>query len=133
MRHLLALFALAFALVACDDTATTAPTDTIPGPPDAPRLSVTVLTGTKAAPVDSPTVKVQWWYKESVNIAGSGIGDSLYSIVDGSTTIIFQHNASGDSTVKVGCAGKNNIKYMIAAQGSGKYSVDTIQVYCKAP
>lgn len=133
MRHLLALFALSFALVACDDTATTAPTDTIPGPPDAPRLSVTVLTGTKAAPVDSPTVKVQWWYKDSVGItvatfnsnysAGRYYGVGILKVI------------SGDSTYKVGCESLDSLSVGVSAKSvkSSATQWDTVKVYCKAP
>lgn len=125
MRHLLALFALAFALVACDDTATTAPADTIPGPPDAPRLEVTALTGTKAAPVDSPTVKVQWWYKDSVHIA---VGNSSRFIINPTSLI----KGIGDTTVKVACGSLSTDKIYVAVYvGNPKY--DSVQVYCKAP
>lgn len=125
MRHLLALFPLAFALVACDDTATTAPVDTIPGPPDAPRLEVTVLTGTKAAPVDSPTVKVQWWYKDSVHIA---VGDNSRFVISPTNLI----KGIGDTTVKVSCGTQDSVTiYAAAYVGNPRY--DSAKVYCKAP
>ena len=129
MRHLLALFALAFALVACDDTATTAPADTIPGPPDAPRLSVTVLTGTKAAPVDSPTVKVQWWYKDSAVLVVAPYGTGGYAILP--TT----RKAIGDTLVKVSCGLHDSTDVFVAASSKDMehLSLDTVKVYCKAP
>lgn len=133
MRHLLALFALAFALVACDDTATTAPTDTIPGPNENPRLEVTVLTGTKAAPVDSPTVKVQWWYNGDLRIAGGGINNSM-NVTVGPQVLMLEKKSSGDTTVKVGCAGLSELLYVFQAVGTGPGgTIDTSRVYCKAP
>lgn len=128
MRHLLFLFALALCLAACDD-ATTAPAETIPGPGENPRLSVTVLTGTKAAPVDSPTVKVQWWYKDSIavgvyekrTLTGKFFGQVL--------------KGSGDIVVKLNCRGSDSLGAIISATDpyTGIGAVDSVQVYCKAP
>jgi hypothetical protein len=73
MRHLLALLTLAFALVACDESTTGPGGGNIPGPPSIPRLTLTVLTGTKDMPVDSPTVKAVWAYTVETKVRFTSI------------------------------------------------------------
>ena len=130
MRYLLTIFALSFLLVACDE-ATTAPAsaEDIPGPGENPRLAVTVLTGTKAAPVDSPTVKVQWWYKDTVKV----------TVVErNSLTNYFYRNevkGSGDAVVKLNCGNSDSLRIKVSANDpyTIKVQSDTLVVYCKAP
>lgn len=130
MRHLFALLILSLGLAACDDS-TTAPTDTIPGPPNAPRLTLTVLTGTKAAPVDSPTVKIQWWYTDSVTVAGGGLEFNSNTVATGSTILVSHSKGIGDTLLKVGCGGMDSVRYMFSVVGNGVWSSDTAIVHCK--
>jgi hypothetical protein len=129
MRHLLFLFALALGLAACDD-ATTAPAETIPGPGENPRLSVTVLTGTKAAPVDSPTVKVQWWYKDSAKIVIAPYSTGGYAIDPN-----VNRKGLGDTIVKFSCGKSDSTKVYVAASDvkMNYMKIDTVFAYCKAP
>lgn len=132
MRHLFALLLLSLGLAACDDS-TTAPTDTIPGPPNAPRLTLTVLTGTKAAPVDSPTVKVEWAFSDSVNVVAviapsNGIAATyLMDLRD-------NRNGIGWNVLKAGCNGVDSAKLYFMASDYKRRSADrsdSLIVHCK--
>jgi hypothetical protein len=63
MRYI-ALLLLIF-LASCDNSTSSEP---VPAYPDLPQMTVTVLTGTKEAPVDSPSIKVSWRYADSVGV-----------------------------------------------------------------
>lgn len=132
MRHLFALLALALGLAACDDSSTTAPvtTDAIPGPPNAPLLTVTVLTGTKAAPVDSPTVKIAWAYKDWVQIT-LAVGKSIDDLDSIKMPIMKVMNGIGDTLAKIDCANASSIKVYSMAYGGYASATDSTTVYCK--
>ena len=116
-RTALALLA-AFALAACDQSTSAEP---IPSGTDAPRLTVTVLTGTKVAPVDTPTVKVEWSYADSGLIS---VNDSAFSF----------HN-SGSRINKISCIDSTKIHVFAIGQDGTKFSGITKDssktVYCK--
>lgn len=132
MRHLFAILLLSLGLAACDDS-TTAPTDTIPGPPNAPRLTLTVLTGTKAAPVDSPTVKVEWAFADSVDV-GAGFGGVFgYSSVNYVLANV-RFSGIGAYTVKAGCGGNDSAKVSAVIQSAKRnsaFAVDSVIIHCK--
>lgn len=132
MRKILFALALSLALAACDDSTSTAPVDDIPGPPNAPRIAITVLTGTKAAPVDSPTVKVQWWYKDSIGFCAS----THYARVPIVMNYLAVENAPGISSrvFKIECGGLDSVKFGFgAAQYLQNYEgkIDSVTAYCK--
>jgi hypothetical protein len=106
------------------------PTQTIPGPPDAPGLALTVLSGTKSSPADSPSIRIQWWYTSEVKIAGTGLDTKTGAVATGTTILAFDKIGPGDSTVKVGCSTLDSIPYTIAAIGKESYSMDTVTVHC---
>jgi hypothetical protein len=114
-RTALALLA-AFALAACDQSTSAEP---IPSGTDAPRLTVTVLTGTKAAPVDTPTVKVEWAYADSLAIINAyNLSDNILEL------------GSGSLVKKIACS--DSVKVKIAAMTKSNIAIDTSKsVYCK--
>lgn len=64
------LAALSLVLTGCDTTTEpTAQVDPpIPTGAQAPRTVLQVIAGTKAAPVDTPVVKITWWHADTVNL-----------------------------------------------------------------
>lgn len=132
MRHLFALLLLSLGLAACDDS-TTAPTDTIPGPPNAPRLTLTVLTGTKAAPVDSPTVKVEWAYTDSVSLMAVIAPSNGVS----ATYLMNTKDArpgKGEITLRAGCNNIDSSKIYFMANDlhlRSEVRYDSLIVHCK--
>ena len=64
------LAALSLVLTGCDTTTEpTAQVDPpIPTGAQAPRTVLQVIAGTKAAPVDTPVVKITWWHADTVGI-----------------------------------------------------------------
>ena len=125
-RTALALLA-AFALAACDQSTSAEP---IPSGTDAPRLTVTVLTGTKVAPVDTPTVKVEWAYADSLAIINMSNPNSAYS--DAFTYEV----GSGSLVKKINCS--DSVRVKIAAMPShtsaglsGTAFDSSKTVYCK--
>ena len=106
----------AFALAACDQSTSPEP---IPSGTQAPRLTVTVLTGTKAVPVDTPTVRVDWAYADSVGIL------NLDNLSDRTP-----ESGSGSLIKKINCS--DSVKVKIAAMTKSNIAIDTSKsVYCK--
>lgn len=126
------LLAFVCGLFACEDNATAPlPEQAIPGSPAPPDLALTVLSGTRSAPVDSPTLQIRWRYASALKIAGTGLDIRTGAVATGTTIIAFDKNGSGDSTVKVGCATLDSIPYRIAAIGTQSYTMDTVTVHCR--
>lgn len=95
IRTILAL-ALVAILAGCDTTSSSS----VPSGSEAPRLTVTVLSGTKAAPVDSPTVRVAWEHEGLswiVVYANQGHRSVQTGLVD------YFRRLSGDTLVRFGC------------------------------
>ena len=71
MRSILAAASallVTFAIVACDSSTSS----NIPSGTEPPILFVTVISGTKTAPVDSPTAIISWQHQDSVAILIDG-------------------------------------------------------------
>lgn len=127
IRAILAL-ALVALLAGCDTTDSSSPSGA-----EAPRLTVTVLTGTKAAPVDSPTVKVAWEHEGRVSLhvrtAKNGNSSSDSSIV------LLEQVANGSITTKFHCTDSLRVFVVASAKVDTGYSAkaaDTSKtIYCK--
>lgn len=94
IRAILAL-ALVAILAGCDTTDSSAPSGA-----EAPRLTVTILTGTKAAPVDSPKVRIAWEH-ETLSSVAIYANSSKRSRETGFVDYFVR--PSGDTLIKFGC------------------------------
>ena len=111
----------AFALAACDQSTRSS----IPSGTEAPRLTVTVLTGTKAVPAAWPTVKVDWEYADSGRIDVNGNRTHTATTFHGSGSVIEQINCTYSDSVQI---------YVYAYIGSSLFAVgadSSKTVYCK--
>ena len=101
IRTILALALGAF-LAGCDTTNSSS----VPSGAEAPRLTVTVLTGTKAAPVDSPTVRVAWEHESGVQgavfLRKSSASAAVYSDYITATT-------ARDTVFRLACSDSANV------------------------
>jgi hypothetical protein len=117
----------------------------IPSGNEAPRLVLTVLTGTKAAPVDTPTVRIAWWHQDSVFVYAVGVlnknDPSLWTPLtdDGTPHLtgdgadheyIFRHG-SGSLDVKVPCADSTAVHAGVGIVHGEPTAADSTWVYCK--
>lgn len=96
IRTILALALVAF-LAGCDTTSSSS----VPSGAEAPRLTVTVLSGTKAAPVDSPTVRVAWEHETPSSIT-LYVNKNQRSLQAGFVDYFVR--SSGDTLIKFGCS-----------------------------
>lgn len=130
-RTILALALVAF-LAGCDTTDSSAPSGA-----EAPRLTVTVLTGTKVAPVDSPKVRIAWEHESAVNI-GVAAKNGFDSIL-GYPAIIY-NKLSGDTVLVIPCIDSAKVIALVSIQpkqnangswDSARKIDDSKKVYCK--
>lgn len=125
----LVALALVALLAGCDTTDSSAPSGA-----EAPRLSVTVLSGTKSAPVDSPEVKIEWNHEGRVYLTVRTVkkvedypGDSIISL--------FDQPGIGSLTAKFHCLDSFRIVAKAVAKVDttpSAFSLDTSKtIYCK--
>lgn len=128
IRTILAL-ALAAILAGCDTTSSSS----VPSGAEAPRLTVTVLSGTKAAPVDSPTVRVDWSHENHVALEVRTARNSDDYPGD-SFTYIPDTLGAGSMTFKFRCADSLRVFAWVGAKvDTGKIGTrDSSRIiYCK--
>ncbi len=132
IRTILALALVAF-LAGCDTTSSSS----VPSGAEAPRLTVTVLSGTKAAPVDSPTVRVAWEQNDSVSIVVMGITagrdgkTTTFLTDDGTGNAFLSRSGSGSIDLRVGCQDSVKIAALASALRGHSAGDTTKTVYCK--
>lgn len=140
----LVALALVALLAGCDTTDSSAPSGA-----EAPRLTVTVLTGTKAAPAASPIIRIEWEHESKIMVSGSEMQitkyqDYINNIGAGNTIgqIGFSGNPKGDTTISIVCHDSTKV-FIKAWPILGKitdpswvtpniFAIDTSKiVYCK--
>jgi hypothetical protein len=122
----------------CADSST-ASTESIPSGLEAPRLTVTVLKGTKAAPVDTPVVKIEWVHRDSTTIISIGLfksGDSVktFWLADdgaGSGEPFFNRVGNGVFSSKISRCTDSVFVFTQASAIRGYSKTDSTWVYCK--
>lgn len=142
MIRKLPLLAIALALVGCQET--TAPTasrmmaDPIPSGNQAPRMTVTVVAGTKAAPVDTPVVRVAWEHQDSVMVGFTeqmfrATGDSIFVLDQCKTKSEWWGQPAGGGSIdlKIPCVDSARIYGSIYTKTFDNPGLDTVRVYCK--
>jgi hypothetical protein len=130
-------------LAGCEQS--TSSTDSLPTGTEAPRLTLTVLSGTKANPVDSPSVKVAWAHKD----ADSLYMDYLVAFTNNRDSIGINCDKSGvyacgsgvfvstaDTVITGACGSHDSVFVMIDAwgyvdSGATLYALDSTWVFCK--
>lgn len=136
--RIILLLAITALLFGCADSST-ASTESIPSGLEAPRLTVTVLKGTKSAPVDTPVVKIEWVHRDSTTIASIGLlksGDSVktFWVTDdgaGSGEPFFNKVGNGVFSAKISCCTDSVFVFTQASAIRGYSNADSTWVFCK--
>jgi len=111
--------------------------DSNPSGSEAARLTVTVQAGTKASPVDTPIVRIEWAHQDSVELGSvavqkDGNGYSTFGILDiPATQALMKCQGTGFVIQKVKC--KDSVKVVTTASPlhATNWAYDSTWVYCK--
>ena len=85
MNRIIFAAALAAMLAGCmsSESPTAPAAEPIPSGNQAPRVMLTIVSGTKAAPVDTPVVMVTWWHQNSLNGMRFDVARTIFGIRGG--------------------------------------------------
>jgi hypothetical protein len=104
--------------------------------PEPPTFTISVVTGIKSAPVDSPLVKLTWNGPDSVNLnlimRVPGVFPPSAFTTEGKELNFLHAAASGSINSKVSCHGADSILLQGSAETLGVGNTNTSAwVYCK--